>query len=74
MPAGSVSGASPAQDLTLVGGRCGPYAHRNVDGYCVPNGGGYRRPYPVYGYGPGYYRPYARCGIRVGPIGIGGPC
>lgn len=72
MPAGAIAGASEAPAVTLVSGGCGPYRHRGPYGACVPNGAYYR---PAYGYyGPRYYRPYARCGIRVGPIGIGGPC
>lgn len=72
MPLGPVG--TPAQpEVTLVAGGCGAYFHRNPYGVCVRNG--YYRPYRYY-YGPGpyYRRPWARCGIHVGPIGIGGPC
>lgn len=72
MPAaGTVSGVQ-APSVTLVSGGCGPAFHRTPAGFCVAN-----RVYrPVYGYAPapGYYRPYARCGIHIGPIGVGGPC
>lgn len=71
MPAGSIAGAQAAPAVTLVAGGCGVYRHPNGYGVCVPN-----RVYrPVYGYyGPRYVRPYARCGVRVGPLGVGLPC
>jgi hypothetical protein len=70
MPAGALSGAS-APEVTLVSGGCGYYRHRTPAGFCVPN-----HVYRPYGYYPayGYYRPYARCGIHIGPLGVGGPC
>lgn len=63
--------APAAPEVILVGGGCGPGFHRTPGGFCARN---FYRPAYGYGYGPGYYRPYARCGIRVGPIGIGAPC
>jgi hypothetical protein len=70
MPVGSIAGASAAPEVTRIADGCGAYRHMNAAGYCVRN-----RVYRPYAYYPGYYyRPYARCGIRVGPIGIGGPC
>ena len=69
MPAGAiVVPATP--DVTLVGAACGPGFHLNPRGFCVRN---FARPYVAYP-AYGYYRPYARCGLRIGPIGIGGPC
>jgi hypothetical protein len=71
MPAQTVAGVAPTPSLTLVSDGCGRFAHRAPDGVCIANRGYYARPY----YRPYYYaRPWARCGIRVGPIGIGGPC
>lgn len=75
MPAGAIAGANAAPEVTLVAGGCGPAFHRGPYGGCVRNAYRAYRPYRYgYGYGYGYYRPYARCGVRVGPIGIGGPC
>lgn len=68
MPAAPVA-QQAAPEVTLVAGGCGIGFHRGPYGGCRPN---YYR--PAYGYYRPYYRPYARCGIRVGPIGIGGPC
>lgn len=41
--------------VTIAGG-CGPYAHRNPWGACVPGGGWGGA--PVYGWGGGYYGGY----------------
>lgn len=73
MPAGAIVGASAAPQVTLVAGGCGPRFHPGPYGGCVRN---FYRPYAPVVVAPayGYYRPYARCGLRIGPIGIGGPC
>ncbi len=55
-----------AAPIVQVAGGCGPYAHRNPWGACVPGGGWGGA--PVYGWGGGYYGG----GYRRGYWGGGG--
>lgn len=73
------AGAMPlSKSLTIlpiekIAGGCGPYAHRNPWGACVPGGGWGGA--PVYGWGGGYYggyRPGFYGGYRRGYWGGGG--
>lgn len=49
------TGSPHASNIVQVAGRCGWAFHRNRWGHCVPNRRAFYRPYPYYGYGPGYF-------------------
>ena len=53
-PVTAVYDAGQAPEVILVSGGCGPAAHRNGYGRCVPNG---------------FFRPAARCWVRPTPYG-----